>query len=358
MACAAALAFCPWIIKNLLFFGNPLYPFLTGIFGGGQNISDWGGFLDASSSRNLRETFSSWAGLKDFLLQPWTCSVGDWPLGDWPGPVLILLLPLALFLRFESVPERALAGTAAAGYFAWALASRLVRYALPSFPALALCAALVVRRGALGPWLRRGAWAAAIYAGLFNFQAAYNQGAVIGEWSYLRGRISMEAYLDAERVTYGLPYYTAAQFINRELPRDARVLVLGESRTFYIERDVIASTVFDYNPFWLAARDSKTPEELLSRVRAMGITHVFLSVEQLLYRANSAGVMPRDVVRSPVFRAFWGKYLRRLFEDRKEVDNHKRWLAVYEVRDAPNPPAEAPVNPAVSALNFLDKSGT
>jgi len=357
MACAAALAFSPWIVKNMLFFGNPVYPFLTGTLGGGQNISDWRGFLEASSSRGLRETFSSWAAFQDLLLQPWICCVGDWPLGDWPGPVFILLIPLAFFMRLESVSEKVAAQTAAAGYLAWALASRLVRYVLPSLPALALCVALVIRRGTLPRWLRHAAWAAALYAGLFDFQAAYNQGAAIGEWRYSRGRISAADYLNAERVTYGLPYYTAAQFINRELPKDARVLVLGESRTFYIERDVVASTVFDNNPFWLAARDSKTPEELLAKVQAMGITHVFLNAEQLVYRAQSAAVMPRDVVGGPVFRVFWGKYLRQLFEDRKGAGGYRRWLTVYEVRSSPNPPDQIPVNPAFSALSYLEKGG-
>ncbi|MBI5242192.1 MAG: glycosyltransferase family 39 protein [Elusimicrobia bacterium] len=354
MAGAAALTFSPWLIKNLLFFGNPLYPFLTGIFGGGALIADWKGFLEASGSRNLAQTLSTWAGWKGLLLQPWITSVGDWPLGDWPGPVFILLLPVAFFLRFKSDSERAVAAAAAGGYLAWTLASHLVRYMLPSFPFLALCAALVIRQGVLPRWVRRAAWAAALFAGAFNFQAAFSQGAGIGQWLFLEGRVSKTDYLMTQRVTYGLPYYSAAEFMNRELPRDARVLVLGESRAFYIERDVIAATVFDHNPFWLAVRESKTPEELLSKVRGLGITHIFLSARQLAYREHSPGIFPRDAARNPAYQVFWGKYLRTIFEDRVDSGENARWLSVYEVLEKPNRPSEAPLNPALVVLTYLE----
>jgi hypothetical protein len=357
MSGCAAAAFSPWLLKNVLFFGNPLYPFLTGVFGGAEHIADWAGFLDASGSRNLGATLSNWAGWKEFLLQPWTTSTGDWPLGDWPGPVFILLLPLVVLIRLRAAPERVVVAAAGGGYLLWGLASRLVRYMLPSFPMLSLCAALTVRRGVLPGWARHLAWAAALYAGLFNFEAAYNQGSGIEQWRYLRGEIPKSDYLKTQRVTYGLPYYAAAEFINRKLPPKARVLLLGESRSFYIERDVIAATVFDYNPFWGAVRESKTPEELLSKVRAMGITHIFMSARQLMYREYARNVFPREEVRSPVFQMFWGKYLRLEFEERDDHGPNPRWLSVYRVLDSPNLPSAAPVNPAVTVLRFLENRG-
>jgi len=357
MVGAAAAAFAPWMLKNLLFFKNPLYPFLTGLFPGKELIADWAAFLDASGSRNLGATLSNWAGWKELLLQPWTTSTQDWPLGDWPGPVFILLLPLLLFVRLRTPAERVLAAAAGGGFLLWGLASRLVRYLLPSFPMLALCAALPVRRGVLPGWVRALAWAAALYAGMFDFEAAYNQGTGIGQWAYLRGDVTKTEYLKSQRVTYGLPYYSAAEFINRELPKTARVLVLGESRTYYIERDCVAATVFDYNPFWLAVRESKDAEELLARVKGLGITHVFLSARQLMYREYARNVFPREEARSPAFQVFWGKYLRREYEDRVDAGPDPRWLSVYSVKDAPNPPTAATPNPVVTVLRFLESHG-
>lgn len=357
MAGAAAAAFLPWMLKNLLFFKNPLYPFLTGLFPGKELIADWAAFLDASGSRNLGATLSNWAGWKELLLQPWSTSTGDWPLGDWPGPVFILLLPLLLFVRLKTAPEKVIFAGAAGGFLLWGLASRLVRYLLPSFPMLALCAALPIRRGVLPNWARALAWAAALYAGMFDFEAAFNQGIGIGQWAYLRGEVSKADYLKSQRVTYGLPYYSAAEFMNRELPKDAKVLVLGESRTYYIERDCVAATVFDYNPFWLAVRESKDAEELLGKVRALGITHVFLSTRQLLYREYARNVFPREEARSPAFQVFWGKYLRREFEERADGGGEPRWLTVYSVKSEPNSPAEAAPNPVVTVLKFLESRG-
>ncbi|MFA6031194.1 MAG: glycosyltransferase family 39 protein [Elusimicrobiota bacterium] len=354
MALAAAGAFAPWLLKNMFFFGNPLYPFLAGVLGGRELIADPVAFLEASGSRDLVRTFTTTSGLKELLLQPWTTSVGTWPLGDWPGPVYILLLPLLLVVRPRRESERALLAAAVGGYLLWALSSRLVRYLLPAFPFLALCAALAVEHPSLPRWLRRVGWAAALYAGLFCLQAAYFQGGGIGQREYLTGMTPRAEYLKRQHPTYGLPYYAAAEFADRALPKDARVLVLGESRTYYLERDAVASTVFDHNPFWLAARESKDGADLLRRVRAMGVTHVLLSARQLLYRENSPGVFPREAVRSSAFAEFWARHLKPLFEEREDPGDNPRWLTVYEVVDAPNPDGAPTPNPALVLLKWLD----
>ncbi|MBI5238947.1 MAG: hypothetical protein HY926_00600 [Elusimicrobia bacterium] len=354
MAAGAAAAFAPWPVKNLALLGNPLYPYLRGVFGDPGWIADWTAFASDVGRRGLAETFSSWSGWRDLLLQPWLTSVGTWPLGDWPGPVFLITVPWLVLLRPRRPELRMVLAAALLGYLAWALATRWVRYMIPMLPLLALCAALAVESGVWPRWLRRLGWLLVLYGGLFEIQAAFGQGGWAGQWQAAAGEVSRADYLKTQRPTYPLPYYSAAEFINRELPKDAKVLVLGESRTYYIERDCVAATVFDHNPFWLAAAEARDGEDLYARVKELGVTHVLLSAQQLIFRRDSPGILPRPAARGRAVREFWARRLRLLFEDRQDAGSNPRWLLVYEVADQPNPPDKPTPDPVAAVLAALN----
>ncbi|HAM37070.1 MAG TPA: hypothetical protein DEB40_09825 [Elusimicrobia bacterium] len=352
---AFAASFSPWLVKNLFLFSNPLYPFLRGLFPDAGWVADWQAFLDASGSRHV--ALAGAAGWKELLLQPWTTSVGSWPMGDWPGPVYLTLLPWLFLLRPRRPAVAAVLAAAAGSYLCWLFASRLVRYLLPAFPWLALAAALAVENNALPRWLRRAGWLAALYGGLFNIQVAFSQANAMGQWQFLMGRVSRENYLNTQRPTYPLPYFAAAEFINRRLPADARILLLGESRTFYIDRDCLAATVFDRNPFWLQAENARDARDLLSRVRGLGVTHIFLSVPPMASQGNSPGLLPREIARRAAFAEFWGKYLKKIFEQRQDIPGNPRWLLVYEIVSEPNAPSALTPNPISEILPRLESLG-
>jgi hypothetical protein len=224
---------------------------------------------------------------------------------------------------------------------------------LPVLPLLALCAALSVESGVWPRWLRRLGWLLFLYGGLFALQAAFGQGGWSGQWQSVTGEVSRADYLKMQRPTYPLPYYAAAEFINRALPRDARVLVLGESRTYYIERDCVAATVFDHNPFWLAAGEARDGEDLYLRLRALGVTHLLLSAQQLIFRRDSPAILPRQAAGRPALREFWARRLRLLFEERQDSGPNPRWLLVYEVAERPNAPGRPTPDPVAAVLAAL-----
>jgi hypothetical protein len=342
MALAAGVVLGPWLLKNIFFYGNPLYPFLNNVIGWTQP-ADWKGFVFAAGSKPLAVTFGSWAGFKAALVFPWMASFANWPLGDWPGPAYIALVPWALLMHWgfrvnSSVrrPWTAAAVLAFGGYVSWLLASNLVRYVMPSLPLIALVAALAVDRTALPRWARRLGWVGALIACVYCFQAAFRQGIVIGQWHYLHGKESKATYLMRQRTTYGLPYYSAAMWINKNAAQDARVLVLGESRAYYLERDFISATVFDHHPFWMyAQKEAKSGKDIADWLRARGINYILLSAGQMHYRNDSNAVFPKETIATHAFGEFWAKWLDQTFEDRLLAGSDQRWLAVYVLRGAP-----------------------
>ncbi|MBI5882669.1 MAG: glycosyltransferase family 39 protein [Elusimicrobia bacterium] len=352
---AAGAAFFPWMLKNLAFFGNPLYPFLTGILPGAERIADPAGFFSASRAMDPSSILSSAAGFKTWALQQGNVFLGDWSTGDWPGPLLPLFAPWALWVPWKRPVDKALLGCAVLGYLAWAATSGLGRFLLPAYPALSLFLAAAVCH-ARWPAVMRGCGLLAIlYGCLFHIQVAVKQSWNMEFWGYLAGRVSREEFILRPHETYALPYYPAAMFINRELPQDSRVLVLGESRTFYIERETVAASVFDHNPFWDAVRRSRTSADLRQDLAAMGVTHILVNAYQFLYRKSSAAVLPRDLAGSQAYRQFWQEYLEVLFEDRHEPNPQPGWLIVYKVLPEPLKVPASHVNPAFFAVKALQK---
>jgi hypothetical protein len=371
IAVVSAAVFCPWLLKNILFYGNPVHPFLNEYLGW-TALADWKGFMADVHPHSLAHTFGSWAGWRGLLSLPWTVSLGSRDLGDWPGRCFLLFLPWAFCLRWgilkpdERIPPAwtALALLTAAGGIIWCLTSDTVaRYLATALPFAACVAALAVVRAPIPPRLRQAGWVVAILCSMYGLQVTFKLGTdnFSGRWSQILGARSRSDYLKADRMSYGgIPYYAAMEYINQTLPPDAKVLFLGEPRSYYCERDHIAATVFDHNPFWRAARAARTPAELAASLQAMGVTHIFVGVAALFRYSGRAAVLPRDIVDGKLFGDFWGRYLDKLFEYHNETqgDPKSTWLAVYRLRAAPNQdPRAFPENTPRRALELVRSAG-
>ena len=344
MAVSMAVVVSPWLIKNWVFYGDPVYPFFTKLFGS-TAPAQFAAFLADARSRNLAQTFGTLAGLKGFIVHPWDITIGDRVVDDWLGAVWLIFLPWLLisWRRIVNV-DKSIANVRIAlllfglfGYFSWYLTSEIIRFLIPILPFIACAIAMALEADVFPAWLRRLSWAAAILFCLFNFQGVSRLGEDwnMGRWGVLSGRQSAADYLKSEHMSYGAPYYSAMEYINQNLPKDAKVLFLGESRAFYSERNFVAATVFDDNPFWVEAGKAKTAAELYSKVKAMKVTHLFLSVTRLYTYAAMPTVMPRDVVGGKVFNDFYDSYLQVIFNEQKLGSNGKTnaWLIVYEIKD-------------------------
>ena len=131
---AAAFFVVPWLVKNYLYQGNPVFPFALKIFGAGpqadqQKLSDFIGH--ASQMGPLKPL--AW------LLTPWKITMGQIGNSEYFSPLFLLLLPGAFLL---SAP----AGAALTGlwiffltvWLGWSVSSTMVRFLMPAYPAAGL----------------------------------------------------------------------------------------------------------------------------------------------------------------------------------------------------------------------------
>jgi len=281
-ALIAAAVFSPWMARNALLEGNPVAPYMASLFGGGK-----GPGLADELARRLPEDGGA-AVAAHILSGPWRAGIERLGAGGYLGVAFILLIPFLLLGgtggRQGPIQLIAVVGfTALAG---WAATVQVTRYLFPALPAFALMAAEGAARLAGSGRLARSLLAAC--TGWLILHHVYLFGVLaftINPFGVALGVEMPEDYLN-RRVSY----YPAASFINGSLPRDARVLLVGEGRTYYLEREVLANTPFDEKEVLrLAARAAARGDDLAAFLRAEGITHLLVSGPEMTRIARTAG---------------------------------------------------------------------
>lgn len=278
-----AVVMTPWMAKNVLDTGNPVYPLAYGVFGG----------LDWTPAREVQ-----WARahgprpIAGYLFRYNLIEV----LGrsDWQSPLYAAFAPLA-FLNPRARRAAGWLGAYLAWMFLswWFLTHRLDRFWLPMLPAFAVMAGL----GA--DWSRSLAWRL-VRAGVLALGVATNLAyastalAGLNEWTG-----------DLEFLRSDMPRRLNAPLaaIDAELPADAKVLLVGQAAVFHLRHPILYNTVFNPEIIEdLAA--GRSPEEFHRILRDLGITHVYVDWKEIRRHRDPAGYGFTDFVTPERFAAW------------------------------------------------------
>lgn len=262
----------PWLVRNLVLTGNPVYPFFYEVFGG----KSW----DAERAHVLRLFLSEWGrgdGLSGTLLLPWRLTVsGRFFSQDGfdgvIGPVFLAGVPILLLGLRLSREYRTVAGFALAWFAFWIATTRQVRFLLPA----AACAASLLGAAVPGAIRSRGLRraAAASFGAAFALDvlivavyfAAHSPLAVVlgveSERSYLRREVPGGDY----------PVF---EHIERELPPESHILLGSMGNPgFLVKRRYTADALFENRTLAAVLDESPDPDRILDGFRARGFTHL------------------------------------------------------------------------------------
>jgi len=341
-ALGTAITVGPWLLKNTVETGNPVYPLLWSVFDG----RDWDAELNAKwrAAHSPDDYALSDVGVKlvDVVAQ-----------SDWQSPLLFAFAPLALLVGRIANPSdvKGRIGNPSYGRTAiwlwcyvaflfaawWLLTHRIDRFWVPMIPVVALLA------GAGASWCAERAWAIAaavciLVALVYNLKFITTP--LCGYNEYL-----IDYKAAARQVEEFEP---GISFLNRHLPQNAKVLCVGEAALFNARRPVIYNTVFDRSIFeeWCgrpvagkppADRPLRPAAEIRERLKAAGVTHVYVNWQEVLRYRRTYGytkfVTPQrfaELVRTgvlgpPLTDDEHRAYIRwdaLSLEDRREVE---RW---------------------------------
>ena len=260
----AALFAAPWYVKNLLWLGSPVWPFLTA------------GPPDVNIALMAHANFGR--DLLDYLRLPFLLYwEGSLEHPDARPPLLLLLLPLYLLVRRHRVVT-ALLALAMVHVVVWASSAHVLRYLTAIMPELCLASAYVLVQ--LARSFRRGsAVASGLVVACMLMVATVNviREIVIQPFGYLVGIESRQAYLSKL-----LPNHELVTYLNGR--DDVRgVLLLGDRRAFYVHAPTWVDVSANEFRALATAPDADRARSELAR---LGVSHVLVSEEDIEWHAR------------------------------------------------------------------------
>jgi len=313
---AAALVMLPWLVRDWLWTGNPVYPLAPRWF----PATDWNPYFTVAQAAALvpagpgRSPTEMLVGLARF---PFDFSWRITGIGAAYSPLVFGLLPGLLLPPGLRRGSRLLLAGGLAGCACWIVSPVPDgRYLLPAAALLAAPAAV----GALRIAGRGRGWRVAtgvVVAGMVGCQLAAWLGYVSA--TYVPWRVA--AGLDRRDVYLGrglLPsheYFPMAEALNARLPSRARVLMFSDITSYYIEREVVFDTQQVTPPVALRLAGScAEPAVLRRRFRQLGLTHVLYSSARLVSFQHDCHCLDLPPGPRACFGAFWRRYAAREFQ--------------------------------------------
>jgi hypothetical protein len=267
-AIPAFLVGSPWYIKNLIWTGNPVYPFL---FGGGEwDLARVQSYMD----EYYYHTGSVHGSLWSFFKLPWDLVFQYETL---IGPVFLVFLPVLLFVKRVPPIIKYLLGASLLFVICWVSGSQQTRFLLPVFPFLSVAAGYAISEGLASHgntgWLKKIGYLILFSFILSNVFKELNVESLFEPFAVIMGIESKSEYLSRQ-----LPsLYPITQYANEILPPEAKILYIGETRGYYSDRVFIANSAHDKTPIVELAHQSRDVNDLLEKLKMLAVTHIILN---------------------------------------------------------------------------------
>jgi hypothetical protein len=273
--CTALAA--PWYIRSYLYTGNPVYPFLYGVFGG----SEW----SAELSRQMmawHQSMGMGRSLTDYLLLPVRVLLYGGPgyehFSGRLSPAWIVLVPLAVGAARSDATVRRCLGVAGLYFVLWAVSSQQARFLIPILPLLATAVGVSLARPAAvgGRRDRPGAgWAAAAAAvavvGLANGTLLWHARFTLRQ---LPQTIATIARLSADPAVAREFIKPVDRFVRESLPADATVILFNTNHGFFLDRAYIADAMFEASQLSELLWRDPSDVGVAQTLKSLGVTHV------------------------------------------------------------------------------------
>jgi hypothetical protein len=313
---AAMLVSAPWYLKNLIWFGNPVFPLY---FGGpgwpAERLALYNAYLSS---------FGTGHGLADYLLIPVSVYTRHALYGttmnriDVPALIFLILFLYPLLPRHRVVS--AILWMALARTLLWALGSQQIRFLFPIYPGLSIATAyvsenLVPHRQWRLPW----AHLLPILSVALMVPTLFYQ--IVVQAEVRPALVDIGAESRREFLSRALGDFEAVRFIEEELPGSTRALLLGDGSGYYCPNRCIPDP--DHFRWSAEIAGLESQGALLDWFADRSLTHVLLSVEDLDFLLQHD---PTGVVRAALDRLLaWrdAGCLEEAFRD--------EWVAVYRV---------------------------
>jgi len=256
------LAVSPLLVKNLRFTGNPFFPFMHGTFPSA--------YWDADRFQRLQDDVGRMARTPgDLIRLPYSLSFFNSGYGGLVGPVFLVFLP---FLLLGPVRDRK-----------WLLWALLVLLSAPWLTASLRFVYIVFALLAIFAVRAYEAAGGKLLKAVFYMLIAMN---------FVMGVAMLEKFYQAHSVWSGaedgesyrqrlFPAYPVFAYINKNTPPQARILLAGEARNFYLKRPYRLSTALDHCILKKYLSSSLDAGTFVAAMKKDGFSYLVVSFSEL-----------------------------------------------------------------------------
>jgi hypothetical protein len=302
----ALLFVAPWIIRNGVDTGNPVYPLLQATLGG----SEWSA-VQASQVRaeTLGPPLAAFSTMQKFI-SPVRLLFAS-PSNGWFGAVLLCGALAALVSRRRELMMSASLGLA--GLLVWGLIRPAAGVALLRYNAAAIVFIVAATGAVLGSGslsAMRGPAIAVVLAGVSFIVAMFHLQNLIPAAQVLVNPEIWEAIRENN-----VPAWSAFSFANEHLdPAHNKILVIGETRGFWLQIPYVAPSAFNGPQLDALFGGNSNPEVWRQSLARMGITHLLISYPEFQRLHEKYRYLDLPPAQMAAFSR-WIQSLPRMFED-------------------------------------------
>lgn len=278
LSCGVVVA--PWLTKNVVDTGNPVYPLAYKVFGGRH----WGPSLD-------EKWWNAHGPLPisvDLLAESVMDVVGR---SDWQSSLYFALAPLAILRRGSRRIALALWAYVLYLFLTWWLFThRIDRFWLPLLPPMAVLA------GIGADWIRDRVWS--IFLGLILIVSILTN--LVYVTTTLAGFNEWTGDLNALRVQ--VPFLIDAPLARADVesPQEAKVLIVGQATVFHLVHSNLYNTVFNEETIEALAQ-GRPPEDVRRALVALGVSSIYVDWREIEYHRRPGGYGFTPYVQPEVF---------------------------------------------------------
>ena len=282
----------PLMVKNYNFTNNPVYPFFHNSF-----KSE---FWDSSRSNMMtKDTSKVFHSFKDVIKFPYNISFSQLGSGGIVGALFLIFLP---FLILKKEKKYFLLIFSLLTIFLGSFFKMSIRCWYIVF--LFLSIYIVIAYESQSKKIMKYIFFTIIF---LNFLTSFALMERVFRSHYLiSGKFNIEEYK-----TLLFPTYSAISFINKNSPEGSKILIVGESRNFYLKRAYQVSSPYDYSILKKYLENSNNKKEFISELKKDKINFIIFNMGEFIRLQKDYKRMSKDELKKfssfiktlkPIFR--------------------------------------------------------
>ncbi|MFL6215418.1 MAG: ArnT family glycosyltransferase [Blastocatellia bacterium] len=325
-AALTLLVAAPWFIKNQVWFHNPIYPFATGEVAAldANRVSYFTPADEARLDAHFEQARRALPALVERRESELAAAVASRSIQHPPHfweyftdperynmpeqyhdpNYLFLFAPLLLIVR----RSRRVIWLAVLSVAYFVLLTQVIwhsRYLLPIYPPLTIAVAYALT--GLSEWAAakgRSRWLGVASKALPAIALIVTLGPLaftsLMQSVQLRGPQYLIGQLSRREFMLSASYYPMIDYINRTLPLDARVMMIGAQMSYGLRRDHIADTSLDTLGWQRLLLRSDSMTGIADDLKQQGITHLLIGYSIFTWgaaRGGSASLMTSEILQ-------------------------------------------------------------